>query len=984
LGPDSRGSEWHRWDPHIHVPGTLHADEYPKTDGFDQFLNAIDAVAPSLRVIGITDYCVTRSYERVKAAKEQGALPHCDFIFPNIELRLDIGTVKGHWVNIHLLVSPEDPNHVVELNRFLGRLVFSGYDDKFACTPADLQRLGRRAGGPTVDDDAALSRGAGQFKVSRDNLLTTYRDIGWAQENILIAVAGNADGTSGLKDAADTTLREEIEKAAHAIFASSSKQRDFWLGRGAATAEELRSRYGGSKPCIWGCDAHEIARIGKPDENRLCWIKGVPSFDTLRQAAIDPERAFIGPEPPAPAAASQTLSRATIKNAPWAQTPQINLNSGLVAIIGSRGSGKTALVDMLAAGCDAYEHTERPSFLARASEHLAGATVTLDWCAGSPTSCRLDSPVNDQADSYPRARYLSQQFVEELCSIEGMPILIGEIERVIFEAHPVLDRDGAANFDELLDLRVRHHRESRRQEELALATLSEQVGIELDKGRQVPTLELQVAEKVKLIARYELDRRALLPKKPNKNSDRLQELREAAETVRSYVRFFASQQATLTAVAGEVKNLRQNEAPAALRAMQARHPKSGLPADQWPRFLLNYEGDVDAAITAKTNETDANIRSWRGTTPIKPIDASGAFLSTTADPKKTPLAVLEADISRLERIVAVDVDTAKRLTAVTKRITDETTALDSLKERLADCQGARARADALVTERAAAYQRVFDAVVAEEEILVALYAPLMERLQASGGSLAKLSFTVRRVADVDAWAKAAEDGLFDLRTGPFKGIGSLAKVANDLLLPAWTTGDAKAASQAMLDFRKTYQDALLDKAPFSRSDQANYRSWTRRFAQWLYSTDHISIEYSINYDDIDIRKLSPGTRGIVLVLLYLALDDDDDRPLIIDQPEENLDPQSVFDELVPLFQAAKRRRQVIMVTHNANLVVNTDADQIIVAESGTSAGGGLPPIAYVCGGLDEKGIRTLVCNILEGGEVAFRDRARRLRIGLQR
>jgi hypothetical protein len=73
-----------------------------------------------------------------------------------------------------------------------------------------------------------------------------------------------------------------------------------------------------------------------------------------------------------------------------------------------------------------------------------------------------------------------------------------------------------------------------------------------------------------------------------------------------------------------------------------------------------------------------------------------------------------------------------------------------------------------------------------------------------------------------------------------------------------------------------------------------------------------------------------------------------------------------------------------MVTHNANLVINTDADQIIVAEVGTAIAGGLPPIRYQSGGLDEKPIRTLVCNILEGGELAFRDRARRLRIGLKR
>jgi ABC-type polar amino acid transport system ATPase subunit len=122
----------------------------------------------------------------------------------------------------------------------------------------------------------------------------------------------------------------------------------------------------------------------------------------------------------------------------------------------------------------------------------------------------------------------------------------------------------------------------------------------------------------------------------------------------------------------------------------------------------------------------------------------------------------------------------------------------------------------------------------------------------------------------------------------------------------------------------------------------------------------------------------------VLLLLYLALDDTDDRPLIIDQPEENLDPKSVYDELVPLFQAAKRKRQVIIVTHNANLVINADADQIIVAEVGAQAGRGLPPITYRSGGLEQAHIRRIVCDILEGGEAAFRDRARRLRIALAR
>ncbi len=92
----------------------------------------------------------------------------------------------------------------------------------------------------------------------------------------------------------------------------------------------------------------------------------------------------------------------------------------------------------------------------------------------------------------------------------------------------------------------------------------------------------------------------------------------------------------------------------------------------------------------------------------------------------------------------------------------------------------------------------------------------------------------------------------------------------------------------------------------------------------------------------------------------------------------------MFDELVNLFLKAKNKRQVIMVTHNANLVVNTDADQIIVAQAGPHPPGELPPITYLSGGLESAHIRKEVCDILEGGERAFQERARRLRVRLER
>ena len=128
------------------------------------------------------------------------------------------------------------------------------------------------------------------------------------------------------------------------------------------------------------------------------------------------------------------------------------------------------------------------------------------------------------------------------------------------------------------------------------------------------------------------------------------------------------------------------------------------------------------------------------------------------------------------------------------------------------------------------------------------------------------------------------------------------------------------------------------------------------------------------------RAPKPGTRGVVLLLLYLAVDRRDRRPLIIDQPEENLDPNSVFEELVPHFRDARKRRQVIIVTHNANLVVNTDADQVIVARSARAVASSLPRISYESGSIENPTIRRLVCQILEGGERAFLERERRYRL----
>src|ERR1700730_4027624 len=137
-------------------------------------------------------------------------------------MRYGIGTGKGSPINVHLLVSPDDPDHVELICRFLRSLTFSASGESFRCERSDLIRLGRVYDKTIQDEVAALAAGTNQFKINPDQLRDEWKRSTWVQENVLIAVAaGSRDGTSGLQgDASLATLRKEIERSSHIIFSS--------------------------------------------------------------------------------------------------------------------------------------------------------------------------------------------------------------------------------------------------------------------------------------------------------------------------------------------------------------------------------------------------------------------------------------------------------------------------------------------------------------------------------------------------------------------------------------------------------------------------------------------------------------------------------------------------------------------------------------------------------------------------------------------
>lgn len=157
----------------------------------------------------------------------------------------------------------------------------------------------------------------------------------------------------------------------------------------------------------------------------------------------------------------------------------------------------------------------------------------------------------------------------------------------------------------------------------------------------------------------------------------------------------------------------------------------------------------------------------------------------------------------------------------------------------------------------------------------------------------------------------------------------------------------------------------------------------------FFTRNWYSLDYSLTYQGDAFVNMSEGKQAFVI--LKLLLDFSDKKcPILIDQPEDSLDNRAIYHELVAYIKRKKKERQIILVTHNSNVVVSADAENVIVANqegADTPNLGGLK-FQYINGALEDtkqrdenaeyilssQGIREHICDILEGGRIAFEKR----------
>jgi ATPase subunit of ABC transporter with duplicated ATPase domains len=207
--------------------------------------------------------------------------------------------------------------------------------------------------------------------------------------------------------------------------------------------------------------------------------------------------------------------------------------------------------------------------------------------------------------------------------------------------------------------------------------------------------------------------------------------------------------------------------------------------------------------------------------------------------------------------------------------------------------------------------------------------------------------------------------------GSFSGVDESERLMRGLLKET-NFGDVEST----VKFLETVDDMLhFDRRESGGGRETKIIDQLRRGAEpqdifdYLFGMSYLTPRYSLTFDKQEISQLSPGERGLLLLVFYLLVDKDD-IPIVIDQPEENLDNQTIFKILVKCIKAAKQRRQVIMVTHNPNLAVVCDAEQIICATCDKATN----TFSYISGGIESPEIKARVIQILEGTEPAFKNR----------
>ena len=965
--PFSRGSEWRRWDLHIHSDcGT------PET-----IIQAL--TEKQISVFAITDHASVENVDKYFAlADERQRQGEQIYFLPGVELRTDKGNKSVHMVAIF---PPMDKAGVKIDSNYLKENLLA----KINCSRADIVAAGRLAQKDGASETECHTRGLLEKVVDFEDAAKKVHELG----GLVIVHAGSK--SSGIEKEMNHSKTKEpnaiLESLGHTKRTLMKEHIDIcelpnWETPNLKERDFYAKTF--SKPSIISSDSHSVTGIGE----KFSWIKADPTFEGLMQIKNEPvDRVYLGKDLPNLKADENVIDKVAITDSnQWFRETPILLSDGLVSIIGERGSGKTALADLIAlAGGDYKQDQDENSFIKKAlkatkqiEKTIEGTKIRLTWKNGDQSDAVVMSNVG-QPVRKARVKYLSQGFIEKKCDPRNSQDFRREIENVIFQRIPPKRRMEKTSFEELrsylsspLDIRNKEclaDLEQLHAEIFDIEQRRDNLGkLENEKSELTNKNKTLKSQKSKPTTNIEkaIEAGISVTEKHKDNLEsqvsRLNRKRQTIISVKTKVQKLKS------SFSGQIKQLREELTELGLSSMANRirlHVPEELDESlqKLDKKLLddvkNIEGDTKASTEWAVNGAKLTALSLKGIKGFSLASCDEILRSLEA---KSSIA--QRTRSRLNEISTQIRNNTRRITAITTQVAEIKNQIEKELPRYK-------------AERSLKYNEYLSVLSEEKDVLDDMYLPLRERVGKEESKIHEpLLFFARMEFDVEKFYQVAVS-LID-----FKRKGRYFQDA-DLLF----SDIKRIAEQVEIGGKTDILPLLTELEVQIRSEDGELLPLkknvsAKEFYDWLYNPGILSVNYSIKFEGINVELLSPGKKGIILLLIYLSLDTESTCPLIIDQPEENLDNRSVYADLMGYFRLAKERRQIIVVSHNPNLVINTDSEQLVVATFDSDPSPNNPRIDYVCGAIENVHVDSAVpglsisiheqgSDILEGGRTAF-------------
>jgi ABC-type lipoprotein export system ATPase subunit len=954
-----RGSLWHRWDLHVHTPSSFDYADKSITD--QQIVDCL--VQAGLRAVAITDHH-TIDVPRIAKLQELGADKLT--VFPGIELRDDHGAKPIHYICIF----PESCNLDELWTTLQGQLELTpsgiakkGGNERVYVPIENGARVARRLGG-------VVSIHAG----AKSNSIEGISNKEQFQERI------KYDITQDYVDFMEIGQLKDIDRHYKTIFPAT----------------------GIKKPLVLCSDNHKVTEYSA---KAPLWFRADPTFRGLLMVLREPrERVYIGDRPPELVRVEQnrtkyikSVSFQRRSSAPSTEqwfSGKIDFNSGLVAIVGNKGSGKSALSDMLGLlgatkNGHAFSFLSNERFRHPANPLAQHFDATIEWESGDTTTkCLADTIKPEEVE---RLKYLPQDHVENVCNElaglgeEGFE---QELKAVIFSHVPEAERLGHSTLDDLV--RFQTDEKQKRIDSLLKQLRDLSRSRALLEAQADPTVRKELIEKIN---RRKLELEAHDKAKPDAAPDPSTAGSAPAQDA-ALLKELNAAEGSKTALIAEIAEYAE-----ALRVAERRNAV----ANRLLEKIDNFEKEFDV-FKASLKEYAEEL----GLTPDELVSLTitrnkpQGIRDSAAKASKAAKDALDMSgphglRKQLEAIEAKIVELQTQLDAPNRDYQAYLKSLGEWQAKRAAIEGNAADVESLkgLEHSLAALDEIPDkiAVLRDQQVDLALQIHAEKIAQAT--VYRKLYGSVQGFIDSHVLAEKLElefraeltsvdfagrllSALALNRKGSFMGVDEgRAKAESFVQATNWEEKGSVNAFLVAVDEALHTDQREGQGGPVQLKDQLVKGRKPEEVFDTLYGLEYIRPRYVLRWEGKDLSKLSPGERGTLLLVFYLLIDKSD-LPLIIDQPEGNLDNYTVAKVLVECIKEARKRRQVFIVTHNPNLAVVCDADQIVHAKMDKTNNN---TIAYTTGSLENPNMREYVTDVLEGTLLAFHARGEKYSVG---